>query len=177
MEKSAGAISVQINTRVAGILPWLLAEANVIHQCGPANEARLRAQAASLPPHLTGRYLLTGFVGPEQPDVLALAELVISRSGAGTIAELTALGMAAVFIPLASSAGNEQAHNASHLQQAGAAVALFGEVTPTALQQALAPLLTDPARRSAMAAKAREQGRPDAVERLVDLLLSVADGR
>lgn len=45
-----------------------------------------------------------------------------SRSGAGTLAELTALGKPALFVPLASSAGNEQAHNARHLQEAGAAI-------------------------------------------------------
>ncbi|WP_457030817.1 UDP-N-acetylglucosamine--N-acetylmuramyl-(pentapeptide) pyrophosphoryl-undecaprenol N-acetylglucosamine transferase [Kitasatospora sp. P5_F3] len=169
--------SAQINTLVTGVLPWLLAGANVIHQCGPANEEGLRAQAAALPVHLAGRYLLTGFVGAELPDVLALADLVISRSGAGTIAELTALGKAAVFIPLATSAGNEQAHNATHLQEAGAGIALLGEVTPGGLQLALAPLLADPALRAAMASRAREQGRPDAAERLVDVMLAAAEAR
>jgi UDP-N-acetylglucosamine--N-acetylmuramyl-(pentapeptide) pyrophosphoryl-undecaprenol N-acetylglucosamine transferase len=51
---------------------------------------------------------VTGFIGPELPDVLALADVVISRSGAGTIAELTALGKASVLIPLPTSAGDEQ---------------------------------------------------------------------
>lgn len=165
--------SAQINTVVRDILPWLLTRANVIHQCGPANLADLRQHVATLPGELAARYLLTDFVGPELPDVLALADLVISRSGAGTIAELTALGKAAVFIPLASSAGNEQAHNAAHLMEAGAAVALLGEVTPAGLQEAVAPLLADPARRADMAHRARSQGRPDAAEQLVDVLLSV----
>ncbi|GGQ70186.1 UDP-N-acetylglucosamine--N-acetylmuramyl-(pentapeptide) pyrophosphoryl-undecaprenol N-acetylglucosamine transferase [Kitasatospora griseola] len=166
--------SVQINTLVADVLPWLLERANVVHQCGPANEADLHARAARLPADLMGRYFLTGFLGPELPDVLALADVVVSRSGAGTLAELTALGKAAVFVPLASSAGNEQAHNAAHLEQAGAAVALLGTVTPDHLRAALGPLLEDEPRRTAMAARAREHGRPDAAERLVDVLLSVA---
>ncbi|WNI19715.1 UDP-N-acetylglucosamine--N-acetylmuramyl-(pentapeptide) pyrophosphoryl-undecaprenol N-acetylglucosamine transferase [Actinacidiphila sp. ITFR-21] len=165
--------SQQINTVVRDVLPWLLPYANVIHQCGPANLAELRRHTASLPGELASRYLLTGYVGPELPDVLALADLVISRSGAGTIAELTALGKAAVLIPLATAAGNEQAHNARHLEEAGAAVALVGEVTPDRLRDAVAPLLTDPSRRSAMAERARAQGRPDAADRLVDVLLSV----
>jgi UDP-N-acetylglucosamine--N-acetylmuramyl-(pentapeptide) pyrophosphoryl-undecaprenol N-acetylglucosamine transferase len=169
--------SVQINTLVSAVLPWLLEHANVVHQCGPANEAGLRGQAGVLPPHLAARYLLTGYMGAELPDVLALAAVVISRSGAGTLAELTALGKAAVFIPLASSAGGEQAHNASHLQQAGAAVALVGEVTAEGLRVALAPLLADPVRREAMAARSREHGRPDAAERLVDVVLAAASGR
>ncbi|MFF7590956.1 glycosyltransferase [Kitasatospora purpeofusca] len=165
--------SQQINQLVTDVLPWLLSHANVIHQCGPANEEVLRGRAASLPEELRGRYLLTGFVGPELPDVLALADVVISRSGAGTLAELTALGRAAVFIPLATSAGNEQEHNARHLADAGAAVALLGRATPDALREAISPLLTDPARRASIARRAGEHGRPDAAERLVDVLLSV----
>ena len=166
--------SAQINDNVRAILPWLLARANVVHQCGAANVAGLRESAQQLPPGLAERYHLTDFVGPELPDVLALADVVISRSGAGTIAELTALGKAAVFIPLASSAGNEQAHNARHLQESGAAVALLDGVSPERLQQAVEPLLADPVTRGAIAGNARSHGRPDAAERLVDVVLQAA---
>ncbi|WP_307815462.1 UDP-N-acetylglucosamine--N-acetylmuramyl-(pentapeptide) pyrophosphoryl-undecaprenol N-acetylglucosamine transferase [Streptomyces sp. 7-21] len=165
----------QINDLVAQSLPWLLERANVVHQCGPANVEELRGQAASLPPQLAQRYHLTGFVGPELPDVLALADVVLSRSGAGTLAELTALGKPAVFVPLATSAGNEQAHNARHLEESGAAVALIGDVTAAQLCEAVEPLLTDPARRAAMAERARAHGRPDAADRLVDVLLEAAE--
>lgn len=168
--------SQQINNVVRDALPWLLSHANVIHQCGSANQADLQQHATALPPELAGRYYLTGFVGPELPDVLALADVVISRSGAGTLAELTALGKPAVFIPLASSAGNEQVHNARHLESAGAAVALIGEITGAGLRDAVGPLLTDPARRDAMADRARAHGRPDAADRLVDVILSAASG-
>lgn len=166
----------QINSVVRDALPWLLERANVVHQCGPANVEELRRHVAGLPAGLAGRYYLAGFVGSELPDVLALADVVISRSGAGTLAELTALGKPAVFIPLASSAGNEQAHNARYLAEAGAAVALLGEVTEASLREAVGPLLTDPGRRDAMAERARAHGRPDAAARLVDVILSAASG-
>ncbi|PLW66593.1 UDP-N-acetylglucosamine--N-acetylmuramyl-(pentapeptide) pyrophosphoryl-undecaprenol N-acetylglucosamine transferase [Streptomyces sp. SCUT-3] len=168
--------SQQINGVVRDLLPWLLERANVVHQCGPDNVEGLRQYAAALPAGLAGRYHLTGFVGPELPDVLALADVVVSRSGAGTLAELTALGKPAVFVPLASSAGNEQAHNARHLEESGAAVALLGEVTADTLRDAVGPLLTDPARRGVMAERARAHGRPDAADRLVDVILSAASG-
>lgn len=167
--------SRQINALVRDVLPWLLTHANVIHQCGPGNLAELRRHTSGLPGDLAARYLLTDYVGAELPDVLALADVVISRSGAGTIAELTALGKAAVFVPLATSAGNEQVHNARYLHEAGAAVALLGEVSPEDFRDAVGPLLTDRSRRSAMADRARQAGRPDAADRLVDVLLSVAD--
>jgi UDP-N-acetylglucosamine--N-acetylmuramyl-(pentapeptide) pyrophosphoryl-undecaprenol N-acetylglucosamine transferase len=165
--------SQQINENISRILPWLLQRANVVHQCGPAHLDTLRHQSAALPPELTQRYLLTDYVGAELPDVIALADVVVSRSGAGTLAEITALGKASVLIPLASSAGGEQAHNAKHLQDCGAAVALLGEVNPVVLQAALEGLLTNPDRRVDMGLRARGLGRPDAAERLVDVLLSV----
>ncbi|RSO09171.1 UDP-N-acetylglucosamine--N-acetylmuramyl-(pentapeptide) pyrophosphoryl-undecaprenol N-acetylglucosamine transferase [Streptomyces sp. WAC 05379] len=168
--------SQQINGVVRDALPWLLEGANVIHQCGPDNVGELRQYAATLPAGSAGRYHLAGFVGPELPDVLALADVVVSRSGAGTLAELTALGKPAVFIPLASSAGNEQAHNARHLEESGAAIALLGDVTADQLRDAVGPLLADPARREEMARRARAHGRPDAADRLVDVILSAASG-
>ncbi|MCK9921590.1 hypothetical protein MXD61_06755 [Frankia sp. AgPm24] len=167
--------SVQVNTAVAGVLPWLVERANVIHQCGPGNVEPFRATAAGLA--VPGRYFLTGFLRGEVADVLALADVVVSRSGAGTVAELTALGKAAVLIPLASAAGNEQVHNARYLQEAGAAVALEGEVSPERLREAVEPLLADPAARTTMARRARAFGRPDAAERLADVVLDAAGGR
>ncbi|WP_184583153.1 UDP-N-acetylglucosamine--N-acetylmuramyl-(pentapeptide) pyrophosphoryl-undecaprenol N-acetylglucosamine transferase [Lipingzhangella halophila] len=163
--------SVQINTTVRELLPWLLERANVVHQCGEANVDDLREATRDLDPALAVRHHVTAFVGPELPDVLALADVVISRSGAGTIAELTALGKAAVFIPLASSAGDEQRHNARHLQEAGAARALLDEVSPERLREKLEPLLADSERRAAVAENAREHGKPDAADRLVGVVL------
>ncbi|GGL03279.1 UDP-N-acetylglucosamine--N-acetylmuramyl-(pentapeptide) pyrophosphoryl-undecaprenol N-acetylglucosamine transferase [Streptomyces flaveus] len=167
--------SVQINTVVRAVLPWLLTQANVIHQCGATSIEESRKYAAELPDAVRHRYLVTDFVGPELPDVLALADVVISRSGAGTIAELTALGKPSVLIPLATSAGNEQEHNALHLQQAGAAVALLKDaVTPEGLRAAVGPILSSAEQRQHMAQQARALGRPDAADRLTDVLLGVA---
>lgn len=169
--------SEQINGMIRENLRWLLSVANVIHQCGPNWVDTSRKAAAGLPSQLRGRYWVDGFVGPELPDVLALASVVVSRSGAGTISELTALGKPSVLIPLASSAGNEQQHNALHLEEAAAAVALTGDrVNAHALKAALEPVLSDARRRDAMATAARAAGKPDAASRLVELLLSVALG-
>ncbi|WP_212528455.1 UDP-N-acetylglucosamine--N-acetylmuramyl-(pentapeptide) pyrophosphoryl-undecaprenol N-acetylglucosamine transferase [Actinospica durhamensis] len=164
----------QINALVTQLLPWLLERANVIHQCGAADFDRQRETSFALPRELAARYHLTPYVGAEMPDVYALADLVISRSGAGTIAEITGLGKAAVLIPLASSAGGEQAHNAKYLEEHGAARALVGPLTPEDLRAALEPLLADPAARAEMAAAAREQGRPEAARTLAALILGVA---
>lgn len=168
--------SQQINAVVEDSLPWLLKQANVIHQCGPGNLDSLRRSTERLPAQTARRYHLTGFLGPELPDVLALADVLISRSGAGTMAEVTALGKAAVFIPLATAAGNEQVHNARHLADAGAAAALLDEVTPASLRKVMEPLLADAEARQRLAQRARLYGQPDAADRLADVLLSAASG-
>jgi UDP-N-acetylglucosamine--N-acetylmuramyl-(pentapeptide) pyrophosphoryl-undecaprenol N-acetylglucosamine transferase len=106
--------------------------------------------------------------------VLALADVVISRSGAGTLAELTALGKPAVLVPLIPTGGDEQVHNARHLAAHGAAYALAGsEATPDALWQHLHELIGDPARRATMAAAARELGHPHAATELATHLLTL----
>jgi UDP-N-acetylglucosamine--N-acetylmuramyl-(pentapeptide) pyrophosphoryl-undecaprenol N-acetylglucosamine transferase len=115
-----------MNHLVRDVLPWLLEHANAIHQCGPGDVDELRRETAQLPAASAGRCHLAGCMGAELPDVFAPADVVISRSGAGTIAELTALGKPAAFVPLATSAGNEHVHNARHLADARAAVALNG---------------------------------------------------
>ncbi|MFF1736883.1 glycosyltransferase [Streptomyces sp. NPDC058247] len=169
--------SEQINSLIRENLPWLLSVANVVHQCGPNWVEKSRQFAENLPAELRARYWVDGFVGQELPDVLALASVVVARSGAGTISELTALGKPSVLVPLVPSAGDEQEHNALHLEQAGAAVALVKErANADELRRALAPILTDHGQREAMAQAARVLGKPDAATRLVEVLLAVALG-
>jgi UDP-N-acetylglucosamine--N-acetylmuramyl-(pentapeptide) pyrophosphoryl-undecaprenol N-acetylglucosamine transferase len=164
--------SVQINTMLQGVLPWLLQVANVLHQCGTASLDQCRQHAETVEPELRGRYWVSDFIGPELPDVLALADIVISRSGAGTIAELTALGKPSILIPLASSAGNEQTHNAQHLERSGAAIALAKEnATAEQLRAVLEPIVASPERRAHMGDQARALGRPDAAAQLTTALL------
>ncbi|MCG7202348.1 UDP-N-acetylglucosamine--N-acetylmuramyl-(pentapeptide) pyrophosphoryl-undecaprenol N-acetylglucosamine transferase [Streptomyces arenae] len=169
--------SEQINNMVRENLPWLLSVANVVHQCGPNWVEKSRQYAETLHPEAQLRYWVDGFVGRELPDVLALASVVVARSGAGTISELTALGKPSVLVPLVPSAGDEQEHNALHLERAGAAVALVKERANAAeLRQALEPILLSPERRFEMAQAAAGLGKPDAAMRLVEVLLSVGLG-
>jgi UDP-N-acetylglucosamine--N-acetylmuramyl-(pentapeptide) pyrophosphoryl-undecaprenol N-acetylglucosamine transferase len=166
--------SVQVNGLIADVLPWLLGRAHVIHQCGPAHTGEFQRRAAGLPAGLPGRYAVAGFLGAELADVLALADVLVSRAGAGTLAEITALGKASVLVPLASAAGDEQRHNAAYLAGQGAAAALLGEVTGAALRQALNSLLSDPVQREQVAGKARELGQPGAAGLLAGVMLAAA---
>lgn len=167
--------SVQINRLVEGVLDWLLQRANVVHQCGATSRGQLQRRAEQLPAELAARYRLIEFVGAELADVQALADVVVSRSGAGTLAELTALGKPSVLIPLVPTGGNEQQHNAAYLQQAGAARALLGKSpSPADLADALEGLIADPELRADMAARAAQLGRPQAARDLATVLIDLA---
>ncbi|MBL1074741.1 UDP-N-acetylglucosamine--N-acetylmuramyl-(pentapeptide) pyrophosphoryl-undecaprenol N-acetylglucosamine transferase [Nocardia sp. 2] len=165
--------AVQINDLVHELLPELLTKANVIHQCGARSYDQVRERAAALPEELRGRYLVRDFIRTELPDVLALTDVVVSRSGAGTLAELTTLGKPSVLIPYPHSVGGEQTRNARILADNGGARAVIGDdATVENLRAALFELLDDPESRAAVSKAARAQGHPEAAD---DLALTVAD--
>lgn len=171
-----------VNRRVMSILSRLLERAQVVHQTGPASAnddaSELAAIRASLPPELQRRYVVTEFVREELADLYALADLVIGRAGAGTVAELSALGKASILIPLPLSGGGEQVVNARALASRSAAICLLqDEASPDRLLSEITRLLDYPDERTRMAEAARSLGRPDAASRLVDELLALAGRR
>ena len=100
---------------------------------------------------------------------------MVSRSGASTCAELAAIGRPAVLVPLPNALDQDQAANARMLATAGGAVvASQAALTPARLARELALAVADPARLTEMAGKARGLGKPDAVERLADLVEEIA---
>jgi UDP-N-acetylglucosamine--N-acetylmuramyl-(pentapeptide) pyrophosphoryl-undecaprenol N-acetylglucosamine transferase len=109
------------------------------------------------------------------PRRIAESHLVICRSGASTCAELAAIGRPAILVPLPNALDHDQTANARVLANAGGA-ALVSQVslTPERLARMLADAIADPAAMATMAAKARALGKPDAVERLADLVEEVA---
>jgi UDP-N-acetylglucosamine--N-acetylmuramyl-(pentapeptide) pyrophosphoryl-undecaprenol N-acetylglucosamine transferase len=109
------------------------------------------------------------------PARIAATHLVISRSGASTVAELAALGRPAILVPLPHALDQDQLANAKVLAQAGGAVLLRQDAfTPERLAREIEALAADPARLAAMAGGARSAGTLDAAERLADLVMRVA---
>ncbi|MFX0592956.1 UDP-N-acetylglucosamine--N-acetylmuramyl-(pentapeptide) pyrophosphoryl-undecaprenol N-acetylglucosamine transferase [Melissospora conviva] len=167
--------AVQVNNLIAEILPDLLPYCQVLHQCGEYSFDRMRQLAASLPSHLAHRYRVVDYVHDELPDVLAAADVVVARSGAGTVAELTALGKACVFIPLIPTSGDEQRRTAAHLAADGAARMLAaGDATPARLRAEVLALMQDPALREQLARAAARHGRPAAAAAVTSELLDAA---
>ena len=101
--------------------------------------------------------------------VMAAADLVISRAGASTLSELTALGVPAVLVPSPNVTNDHQTKNARALEEAGAAVLLpEKDASPQALFQVCGGILHDPARQAEMAGNMAALGVPDAAERILD---------
>ncbi|MEA2902831.1 MAG: UDP-N-acetylglucosamine--N-acetylmuramyl-(pentapeptide) pyrophosphoryl-undecaprenol [Alphaproteobacteria bacterium] len=105
------------------------------------------------------------------PARIAAAHLVISRSGAGTVAELAAIGRPAILVPLPGALDQDQFANAGVLERAGGALRLQQPMfTPERLAAEIGALALAPQKLVAMAAAARSQGSIDAAERLADLV-------
>jgi UDP-N-acetylglucosamine--N-acetylmuramyl-(pentapeptide) pyrophosphoryl-undecaprenol N-acetylglucosamine transferase len=105
------------------------------------------------------------------------AELVVSRAGATTCAELACAGRPALLVPL-SLAGGHQRQNAEMMARAGAARCLLeSELAPDRVASELRDLLEAPRSRDEMASRARALARPDAAETVARLLLSLTRGK
>jgi len=109
------------------------------------------------------------------PARLASNHLVVSRSGAGTVAELAAIGRPSILVPLPGAIDQDQFANAGVLSQVNGALRIpQADFTPDRLASEISALAAEPARLAAMAASARAVGRLDAAERLADLVIKVA---
>ncbi len=109
------------------------------------------------------------------PARIAAAHLVIGRSGASTVAELSVIGRPSILVPLPHALDQDQLMNAATLASAGAAtVVKQADFTPEWLAGELTRLLADPAPLAAAAAAARAQGHADAADRLADLVVKTA---
>ena len=106
---------------------------------------------------------------------LSGAHLVVGRSGASTVCEFAVAGRPAILIPLQIALDDDQGQNARLLAEAGGAVVIREpELTAESLAETLIGLLSDPERLAAMARAARSVGRPDAAERLADVVEATA---
>lgn len=109
------------------------------------------------------------------PARMAASQLVISRSGASTVAELAAIGRPSILVPLPHALDNDQRANAGSLEKVGGAIRLEQDIfTPARVAAEISALASEPQRLVSMAKAAHSAGVVDAAERLADLVLRVA---
>jgi len=171
-----------INQAMVDALPDLLArhpELQVIHQTGRRDHAWVVAELAARGIDVARRSRLV--VEPylyEMDMAMACADLVVSRAGAISIAEITARGIPAVLVPYPGAAEGHQEKNARALEAAGAAVVILqSELAGDVLRETVERLIHDRDQLARMARSSRGLGRPDAADSLADLVVGVAARR
>jgi len=108
------------------------------------------------------------------PARMAASHLIVSRSGASTVAELSAIGRPGILVPLPHALDQDQRANAGVLMEAGGAIRLEqADFTPERLAAEVATLAGEPGRLADMAAAAKAAGILNAADRLADLVLRV----
>ncbi len=159
--QGAHAINEAVMNSLAALMEQV-AGIHLIHQTGErdyndAQEAYLRSRApAEIFPFIE-----------EMPEMFARADLLVCRSGASTVAEVTAAGKPAIFIPFPYAADDHQLRNAQALERAGAAVLIAEkDLTSERLVGAVRELLCDPARLARMSAASRQLSHPDAARQI-----------
>lgn len=160
----------QINLAMAGAASDLTgAGIQVLHAAGRGKVDTVAgaAKVAGVDYHLV-EYL------DDMAGAYALADLVVGRSGAGTVCEQAALGLPGVYVPLPHGNG-EQRLNVRSLEEAGGAVVIDdAHFTPAAVRDRVIPLIGDSDRLAAMARVARSQGIVDGAARLAALVTAAA---
>ena len=168
---SQGALRLNELTREVAAILTDRGDLQILLATGPAHEARFA--------DLDGGRLLVRVVGTihRMELALAIADVAVSRAGAGHIAELTVCGVPMILVPYPHATEHHQEANAREVEQAGAAeVATESRLTPDALARRIVGLVDDDPRRAAMAEAATRWARPDANARLADLVAETAGG-
>lgn len=154
--------SAEINVLVRDTLDRLCSLAFVIHQCGESDYQQIE--------HVN--YFPVPNLGPELGSLYRKSSLVVSRGGAGTIAELLAFGCAALIIPLSKATSRgDQVANAERLVEEGAARALLGAVTVETFIFEVEDLLENPSKRGILSLHAKELAVTGSAEMIASLLL------
>jgi UDP-N-acetylglucosamine--N-acetylmuramyl-(pentapeptide) pyrophosphoryl-undecaprenol N-acetylglucosamine transferase len=148
--------------RVAGL--------HLIHQTGEADYNDAKASYANL----GGSVEVYRFID-DMPAFFARASLLVCRSGASTVAEVTAAGKPAIFVPFPRAADDHQKRNAEALERAGAAVLLQqAQLTPESLVETVTSLFNNPSRLKAMAGAARSLSHPHAARDIAAMAAQLA---
>ncbi|BDI28484.1 UDP-N-acetylglucosamine--N-acetylmuramyl-(pentapeptide) pyrophosphoryl-undecaprenol N-acetylglucosamine transferase 2 [Capsulimonas corticalis] len=169
----------KLNLSLLEAMPELLTQCRVILQCGQNSDFEtVTARVQELKDHLVRRVFVTPFLGSEIGDIYALADVVVGRSGAGTVTEVSALGKPALLIPLVPTGGDEQNRNARRLVEAGAAALLPNvDLDGARLAHEILALVGDPERLARMGKATLALARPRAAQDLAEAVIGLAQGR
>jgi UDP-N-acetylglucosamine--N-acetylmuramyl-(pentapeptide) pyrophosphoryl-undecaprenol N-acetylglucosamine transferase len=163
---SQGALG--LNQLVANAAPLLPENIQILHIAGPNDLPRIQAEH---PVQRTG-YQLIGFCD-QMPSAYALADLVVTRSGASTLTEISLAGLPSILVPYPHAADDHQTANAKVFSEVGAAKLIQQkDLTPESLAKLLTELLTNPAALKLMSSAAKALAVPDAAEKVTASIIA-----
>ena len=163
--------AVALNRAVSGAAADLAAAGvAVLHAHGPKNTLELRTPEPGEPPYVAVPYL-------DRMDLAySAADLVICRSGAMTVAEVSAVGLPAIYVPLPIGNGEQRLNALPVVNGGGGMLVADAALTPGLVAQQVVALLTDPPRLAAMTAAAARVGHRDAAYKVAQAALDLAGG-
>lgn len=167
---SQGAAS--INTAVGGAARTLAdAGIGVLHAYGRKNTAPVVPDTAGAPPYVAVPYI-------DRMDLaLAAADLVLCRSGAMTVAEISACGLPAVYVPLPHGNGEQELNARPVVAAGGGSIVKDKDLDAGRVAREVIPLLRDPGSLERAAQAAAAAGHRDAAERIAEIVVSEAESR
>ena len=165
-----------INSAVIDALPNLLEFADrlqIVHQTGAAEaQTVLKAYQSKFESQQKFRYCVQPFFDTIE-EIYSIADVMVCRAGGMTVAEVTACGIPAIFIPLPSQTGNDQVLNARAVAEEGGAVVLEqGSFTVESLVQNLVDIVLDENIHERMVAASQTLGKPHASDHIAKSILS-----
>ncbi|HEX6177841.1 MAG TPA: undecaprenyldiphospho-muramoylpentapeptide beta-N-acetylglucosaminyltransferase [Thermoanaerobaculia bacterium] len=162
-----------INDAMTGALLFLARfkdNLEIVHQTGP-NELQKVQDAYRASAFTNAR--VVPYLDPIVGEIAA-ADLVVSRAGAMTIGELSAIGRAAVLVPFAAATNNHQELNARVVEKAGGAIVITeNELSPEKLAGSIAGIISDSGRATRMGTAARTLATPEATNKIVEFIESI----
>ena len=164
-----------INEAVVGVLPQLVGFADqiqIVHQTGAVAAAAVQTEYERiLASHKEFLYYVCPFFDTVE-EIYSIADLMVCRAGGMTVAEVTACGIPAIFIPLPSQTGNDQVLNAQSVAEKGAAVVLEQDkFTVDMLVETLTDILLNRSKHEQMVAASRALGKPYASDDIAKSIL------
>ncbi len=164
-----------INNKILDILPDLLKRYQVIHQTGEKNFKEVEHKAGVLGIKNGRRgYFALPFIEEGLKDILAVADLIISRSGSNSISEIAANGKASIIIPLANSANNHQRMNAYAIAKTGGCIVLEeANLGATMLFDKINKIMNDAELKEKLEKNVKKFYHPEAAEKIADGVLGM----
>lgn len=163
-----------INNLIVELLPELLQKYEIIHQCGIGDYEWIKSHVQGMNIPFLDDYHLFPFLKQSLANAYAACDLVVSRAGANTVAEIMFVGKPSILIPVSDSASDNQNKNAFYFAEAGATVLVNEKnLKPHLFMETLESLFNDKLKIMEMIKAARQLAHPEAADIVADEIINL----